>query len=675
MRVKVTKHFYSRRLKKVIRRGQNYEAAPKECIDLIKRGLVYDIDHRLDFHEGSGNNHGLAQTYAPSVEYRSLSDLNEDVKKLISLLPTDIDLVVGMPRCGMLPATLISMYWNLPLTDIFSFCEGKIYPHLRNNSRWNYSKIKKALIVDDSIASGRNMEKAKQMAENSILDHIEKVYAAVYATDPTKNKVDYYVEVVPHPRVWEWDITQNLYVQQGCSDIDGILCRDPLKEDKVSEEALSSFYSTVNPLIRPSFVDTLVTGRLEKFREETENWLKKNHIKYNRLFMNQVRGRNGEFKARVYENLNNTLFIESSPREAKIISKTGKQVIVPSLSSHREPVLSDIKENSLNILFHVMGMRLPGGASISCCEIMAALSRRGYNCKITAGKQVSSLWTPSKISHMLSSEPIESLYSWADAALIHWFVISDSEALRSRFPIPRMYYICDVDSPKRLKLPSNAELLIFNSNWLVKDTNWKGNQMVIHPPIYPELFRTVPGDKILMVTPDKSKGIDMFLKIAASMPDYDFVIAKGRTRTNLSNVMKLSPNVSYLQHLPDVREVYSNARLVLMPSREESYHSAKYGNGRWVEGYGRVAMEAACSGIPTIGSRESQGLQECLGEGGLFAGQNNVGEWIEAIKRLDDPAFYEEKSRYYLELVESRHPDKYIDELEKKIMEIVRSKK
>ena len=622
------------------------------------------------------------------VEYRTLSDLHYSVRKLIDKLPSDIDLVVGIPRCGMIPATLIAMDLNLPLSDINTFCAKKLYSHVINNKRWSFNKVKKVLVVDDSIASGRNMSKVKDLIQSQkSLSKLTIVYSAVYATVSTKDMVDCFAEIVPHPRVWEWDITLNLYVSAGCIDIDGILCRDPTREEKLNDELLSEFYSTVKPLIKPPFVDTIVTGRREIFRRETETWLNLHDIKYNKLIMRQDKDDNASFKAKTYHNLPNKLFIESSLREAQIISKSGKQVITPFV---RTPNLSLTQKDSdishiykpslpkgskkLNILFHAMGMRLPGGASISCCEIMAELYRRGYNCKITASNQVRGLWTPSKINHMLSNESVESLYKWADIVLVHWFVVKEAIEISKRIPSHLIYYVCDVNSPQRLGLKEKeTDLLIFNSYWLMNDTKWHGNQIVVHPIVYPELFETNPGSGILMVTPDKSKGIDLFLKLCEMLPNRQFVIGKGRTRQNFVNTRRLPPNVTFLPHVPDVRQLYSHARILLMPSREDAYQSSKYGSGIWVEGYGRVAMEAACSGIPTIGSRESKGLRECLGPEGLFAGQNDADEWVKLINKLDDKEFYKEKSEYYYKLVRERNPEQYIDKLEEKLLAICRA--
>jgi hypothetical protein len=57
------------------------------------------------------------------------------------------------------------------------------------------------------------------------------------------------------------------------------------------------------------------------------------------------------------------------------------------------------------------------------------------------------------------------------------------------------------------------------------------------------------------------------------------------------------------------------------------------------ESFGRVAMEAAASGIPTIAA-PTPGLRECLGDAGTFVELDNVDGWERAIRALLDPDAY-----------------------------------
>ena len=69
-------------------------------------------------------------------------------------------------------------------------------------------------------------------------------------------------------------------------DIDGLLCVDPTVKETEYPEKYLKHLKYAEPIITPSEVGIVVTGRLEKFRPETEAWLAHNKIKYKKLFMN-----------------------------------------------------------------------------------------------------------------------------------------------------------------------------------------------------------------------------------------------------------------------------------------------------------------------------------------------------------------------------------------------------
>jgi hypothetical protein len=60
------------------------------------------------------------------MNFRSIKDLYQDVWQNLHRLPRDIELVVGIPRSGMLPATLIALARNLPLADLDGYVAGQI---------------------------------------------------------------------------------------------------------------------------------------------------------------------------------------------------------------------------------------------------------------------------------------------------------------------------------------------------------------------------------------------------------------------------------------------------------------------------------------------------------------------------------------------------------------------
>ena len=271
------------------------------------------------------------------MNYRSVADLNADIKRWISKLPEDLDLIVGIPRSGLLVANLLALHLNLPLTDFEGLCKGRIL-HIgrRYDKILDLSQRNKVLVVDDSLHSGAQMEQVKAKIRLADLQH-QIYYAAVYITPHGYNKVDFWYEIIDTPRVFEWNVMHHGLLTNSCVDIDGVLCRDPTPEENDDGEKYRHFLANVNSLIRPSVeIGWLVTCRLEKYRDLTVEWLGKHNIKYRNLVMidlpdKETRlslGNHALFKAEVYESTGASLFIESSHNQAEeIVKMTGKSVL------------------------------------------------------------------------------------------------------------------------------------------------------------------------------------------------------------------------------------------------------------------------------------------------------------------------------------------------------------
>jgi len=269
------------------------------------------------------------------IHYRSFTDLNNAIIKCLSRFPHDIDIVVGIPRSGLLPAYLIALYLNKPLTDIDSFIANFHISH-GNRSLTQVSPIpKKALIVDDSIFGGTSMSQAREKLKKACFK-CQYYYLAIFAHPNSINLIDYYCEVVPTPRVFQWNLFHHPgLIPHSCFDIDGVLCENPPVDDDSTQYI--NYISTAVPKFIPTYeIDTIVSCRLEKYRPITEEWLKKNHVKYKHLVLldlpsksERIRwGKHGEFKGKVYkENIKAELFVESSLKEAKEIVKISRKPV------------------------------------------------------------------------------------------------------------------------------------------------------------------------------------------------------------------------------------------------------------------------------------------------------------------------------------------------------------
>ena len=270
------------------------------------------------------------------MNFKTFADLNAAIFSHIHELPKDIDLVVGIPRSGQLAANIIALYLNLPLTDMFSLAEGRIYSFdttRRTKQEWirNISQARKILIVDDSSASGNSIRQAKEMlSDTEFYDRI--IFLAVYVCETSRNFPDIYFEVVEMPRMFEWNYLHHLNAAESCFEIDGVLCPNPSEEQNDDDEKYIDFIRNVPARFVPTFeIGYLITSRLEKYRADTEYWLHKNNIRYRHLIMMNVATNSGfhaSFKAEHYRAAKKSdIFIESSEMQAEEIARlSGKTV-------------------------------------------------------------------------------------------------------------------------------------------------------------------------------------------------------------------------------------------------------------------------------------------------------------------------------------------------------------
>ncbi len=268
--------------------------------------------------------------------YRSFSDLNQIILKGLPKVPRDIDLIVGIPRSGMMPANLLALYLNKPYTDIHSFANGHIYTAGARSQFFDNKNLKKVLIVDDSIASGSALKKSKELLKN-VPGEYEFLFCAIYVVPGKENMVDISFETVPLPRYFQWNILNHTDLEKSCFDIDGVLCVDPTEEQNDDGPIYKDFVLNAPPLFIPgSKIGTIVSSRLEKYREETEIWLKKYNIRYNKLVLMDLpdkearirAGNHGEFKAQEYKSFEYKLFVESSLSQAREINRITKKPVL-----------------------------------------------------------------------------------------------------------------------------------------------------------------------------------------------------------------------------------------------------------------------------------------------------------------------------------------------------------
>lgn len=275
-----------------------------------------------------------------TMEYRSFADLSETIFLNAFKIPADVDLVVGIPRSGLLAANLVALTLNLPLIDLEGFLAGR-GPEFGRTVRATMKvsaegKRQTVLIVDDSILSGESMRDVRARVALERPD-ADAIYCAIYDAGRRHPEIDLSFETVTHPRMFQWNLMRHNRLGNACFDIDGVLCHDPNKSQNDDGDRYVEFLLTARPLLIPRVrIKHLVTSRLERYRAETEQWLKGRGIEYERLWMLDLpsaeerrrQGAHSTFKAEIYRDSGACIFVESEDRQAQeIASLSGLPVL------------------------------------------------------------------------------------------------------------------------------------------------------------------------------------------------------------------------------------------------------------------------------------------------------------------------------------------------------------
>lgn len=323
-----------------------------------------------------------------------------------------------------------------------------------------------------------------------------------------------------------------------------------------------------------------------------------------------------------------------------------------------------------------------GGAEISMYSLLRCLAERGHRISVFTSTLVPKIAAYGvdmgfDVHYVETGELRRALCEFCTGTSVDLIatqnVWADLAILFAREAhIPSIYFARSADGRLDISKGGTYEssYVIANSQHVAEfvEKAWGREAPVVRSIVRTEDYRATEGSRsyITIVNPIKAlKGGEMFRLIAETMPDREFLAIEGWGHLrrgdswNMPLLQSLATGLGYSEvWLPedvdladlknvnccksteDMRQVYAETRLLLLPSNTK-------------EAIPRVAVEAMSNGIPVIGS-DVGGLSEVLSSTGvLVQNYQNVRAWVNAIVSLDNPSRYSEVSVASKRYVES----------------------
>lgn len=295
------------------------------------------------------------------------------------------------------------------------------------------------------------------------------------------------------------------------------------------------------------------------------------------------------------------------------------------------------------------------GAWVSTHECLKYFASRGHD--VRAHTTLQAFEPPYELDGVPVSDIPRSATGWgdlvrsADVLITHLGDNQAAERVAQKYGVPsvRMAHGGAV-TPERC---DGAALVVWNSQAFKNEINWGGPSIIVPPPVWADQYVTTPGDRVTLVNCSEAKGVMTMWKVAERLSHVEFLAVKGHYG---EQIVPRADNVEVVEPERDPRSIYSRTRVLLMPSRRETW--------------GRVGIEAMASGIPVI-AHPTDGLRESLAEAGMFVHRDDIDGWTRQVERLLEPSAWGVASRMAKKRSEELDPSVHLDHLAAAIERLV----
>ena len=216
-------------------------------------------------------------------QFFNIDDCFQACNKWAHQIPNIYDVIIGVPRSGLMYANILACKLGRPLSTPDNFLRGEIW---FSHDAPMPQEIKKVLVVEDSVGMGKQIGSAAKRIE-AAYPNVKVEKASLFVVPQSKGIVDYAFAVKQEPNIFEWNIlTATWSWGDVVSSLEGVLCfRCPTHIQNDPEKYLK-YVSKAEPLLIPTYpLKAIVTMRPESIRDLTEAWLKRYNIKYESLVM------------------------------------------------------------------------------------------------------------------------------------------------------------------------------------------------------------------------------------------------------------------------------------------------------------------------------------------------------------------------------------------------------
>ena len=188
--------------------------------------------------------------------------LIEATRKIVPQIPPVLAGVVGIPRSGMIPASVLATWLHLPLYELSETGPRRLYHGWRGGHIQTPTDAP-FLVVDDTVYNGYAMRAARKRMVGR-----PAVYASVFVRPAQTHRVDIDAEILPSPHLLQWNLlnsdmitgnVQNPHLRGGFAlDMDGVICENNVVGD--DDPGYEAWLANTPPLWLPRFVPAPLSG-------------------------------------------------------------------------------------------------------------------------------------------------------------------------------------------------------------------------------------------------------------------------------------------------------------------------------------------------------------------------------------------------------------------------------